>query len=133
MENNKYTLQIILLTLVFLIGDFIWIYLFMGDKYKKMVPEIQNEELKINLYYGIFAYIFIIAGLIIFVLPKISKENKLRDSFLYGFTYGVILYGVYDLTAGAIFKKWDLKLAIYDILWGGFISFISIYLASLIE
>lgn len=131
--NHKLVSQIMILSLVFLLGDFIWIYCFMGDKYKKMVPEIQNEELKINIYYGVFAYIFILVGLIIFVLPKISHENRFRDSLIYGFTYGVILYGVYDLTAGAIFRKWDWKLAIYDIIWGGFISFISVYLASLYD
>ena len=31
-----------------------------------------------------------------------------------------------------ILQKWDMKLALYDILWGGFVYFISAYLGSLL-
>jgi uncharacterized membrane protein len=33
--------------------------------------------------------------------------------------FGFIIYGVYDSTTYALFKKWKLKLMAIDILWGG--------------
>ena len=44
---------------------------------------------------------------------------------LNGSLFGIILYGVYDFTAAAVLKNWDIKLAIKDILWGGFVYFIT--------
>ena len=32
---------------------------------------------------------------------------------------GVLIYGVFDTTNYALFKKWDWKLAVMDSLWGG--------------
>jgi uncharacterized membrane protein len=32
---------------------------------------------------------------------------------------GVVIYGVYESTSYALFKKWNLNLAIMDTLWGG--------------
>jgi uncharacterized membrane protein len=39
------------------------------------------------------------------------------------------LYGVYDLTCGAIFKNWDFNLAFVDMLWGGLVYTVSLYLS----
>ena len=42
---------------------------------------------------------------------NINPKKLLTSSLKYGFLFGVILYGVYDLTAGSVFKKWDFKSA----------------------
>ena len=38
-----------------------------------------------------------------------------------------MLYGVYDFTAAAVIKNWDIKLALVDVLWGGIVYFIACY------
>ena len=118
----------IYLSLIFLGLDLLWIKFYMGPQYFKLVKKIQKTDLQINKYYAIAAYIAIIIGLNVFVLPNIRKEHLILDCIKYGFTYGAVLYAVYDFTCGAIFKEWDLKLAIVDILWGGIASALSLFI-----
>ena len=114
----------ILLTL-----DTLWVGKYMGPKYMEMIPRIQKENTTIRLLYAILAYVFMVIGLILFVLPNIRNGN-IKDCIRYGFTFGVVLYGIYNFTNAAIFKNWDIKLAILDILWGGFVYFLSSYIGT---
>ena len=75
----------------------------------------------------LFAYFLMLIGLNIFVIPNVRKSNLFSDSIKYGFLFGIVVYGIYDMTCAALFTKWDIKLAIIDILWGGFVFFISTY------
>ena len=104
--------------------DALWLSTYMGPQYRKMIPRIQLDEMSPKLLYALFAYTLLVAGLNIFVIPNINKFN---DSIKYGFLFGIIIYGVYDFTAAAIFNKWDIKLAVIDILWGGMLYFLSAY------
>jgi uncharacterized membrane protein len=116
--------------IVLLILDIIWISLYMGKQYQKQINNIQNNVLIPKYTYAIFAYFLMTIGLIQFVIPNIKKENRLCDSFKYGFIFGLIVYGIYDFTCAAIFKDWDIKLAFIDVIWGGFVYFIASYIGS---
>jgi len=112
--------------------DLLWIIFFMGMKYQKQVMDIQGSKLVVDKAMAICAYILMVVGLVVFVLPNIREDNKLKDSLIYGFLFGIVVYGVYDFTNNAIFKNWDTKLAFIDIIWGGFVFFIASYIGSLI-
>tara|TARA_B100000927_G_scaffold114060_1_gene92274 strand:- start:210 stop:605 length:396 start_codon:yes stop_codon:yes gene_type:complete len=115
-------------TTTLLILDVLWITLFMGPRYKVMIKNIQGSELKTNMLYAFLAYTLMVIGLNHFVLPNINVKNvTIRDCLSYGFLFGLVVYGVYDFTIGAVLKKWDMMLAIMDILWGGFVYFVSCY------
>ena len=60
---------------------------------------------------------------------NILFKNKInyKDAFL----FGLIIYGVYDMTNMALFKKWSLILSILDIFWGGILFSLTIYLSNL--
>jgi len=115
--------QEIISAIVLLILDFMWLGLFMGNKYKTMILDIQGVEMTTRIQYAIPAYILMVIGLILFVIPNIRKEHLLRDSLLYGATFGIVVYGIYDFTAAAVIERWDMKLALLDIAWGGFVFF----------
>ncbi len=117
--------KIIISSITLLVLDFCWIGLFMGGQYNRMVPLIQGSKMVMNYYSAALAYLLMIVGLQVFVIPNINPRKLLTSSLKYGFLFGIILYGVYDLTAGAVFKKWDFKLAIMDILWGGLVYFLT--------
>lgn len=106
-----------------------WLKVYMGPSYGPMIKKIQGEDMKPNYLYAALSYILLAIGLIYFVLPNISEENLLKDSLRYGFLFGIIVYGVYDFTAAAVIKDWDIKLAIIDILWGGVLYFLTAYLS----
>ena len=120
----------IIAIVVLLLADLAWINLYINKQYEVQVRDIQNSDLKLDTSMALFAYILMIVGLLVFVLPNIRSGHELEDSLKYGFTFGIVLYGVYDFTAGAIFTKWNKKLAVTDILWGGFVYFIATYTAS---
>lgn len=118
---------------ILLLLDFMWIGLFMGKKYTHMISEVQGSDMKVKLPFVILAYLLMSIGLVVFVLPNIRKGNELKDSLMYGFTFGIVVYGIYDFTIGAVITNWDNKLAAVDILWGGFVYGITAYLASKIS
>ncbi len=127
------TKQILIAIAVLLILDLFWIYMYMGGKYSKLVNDIQGSEMVVNPVMGALAYLLMVIGLVLFVLPLIRKGHELEDSLLYGFTFGIVLYGVYDFTAGAVLKDWDVKLAVTDVIWGGIVYFTAAYVGTIIS
>jgi|TARA_X000000368_G_C22939116_1_gene671278 uncharacterized membrane protein len=101
----------------------------MGSRYKIMIKDIQGSSMTTNILYAFIAYTLMVIGLNHFVLPNIDVNNvSLQDCLSYGFIFGIVLYGVYDFTIGAVLKKWDMKLAVTDVLWGGFVYFAASYI-----
>lgn len=122
---NKENKRKIISILILLILDGLWITLYMGRKYNNMVYNIQGNKLSVNYGYVIGAYLMM-SYLLVNVVIKYNLN--LLDSFIFGFC----IYGIYDFTNGAIFNKWDGKLALIDMCWGGFVYMVSNYLSNLI-
>ncbi len=121
----------VLSTLTLLILDGLWINFFMKDKYNKMIKNIQNSDIQVNKVFAVASYTLMVIGLNLFVLPRLDVNNiNIKDCLLYGFTFGIVLYGVYDFTIAAVLKKWDIDLAYIDVLWGGFVYFAASYVLS---
>jgi uncharacterized membrane protein len=62
-------------------------------------------------------YVLLVLGLMMFVLPR-ATGNTLFAAMRLGAGFGVITYGVYDLTNYATLRHYSLKLALVDIIWG---------------
>lgn len=109
-----------------LVLDLGWLNFYMGPQYNKLVPRIQGSKMTLNAYSAIGAYSLMIVALINIVI-------KYKLSYLDTFIFGFCLYGVYDLTCGAIFKNWDFHLAFVDMLWGGFVYVAALYISKMIK
>lgn len=120
----------IIATVTLLLLDFLWIGMFMGKQYQNQILDIQGSKMIAKPWSAFLAYALMIIGLNLFVMPRIRKGHELEDSLMYGFVFGIVLYGVYDFTAGAVLKKWNMKLALIDVIWGGFVYFIAAYIGS---
>jgi hypothetical protein len=103
--------QIVLPAIIMLALDFIYLSA-NRTAFENQVIMVQRVALKIKLWSAVVCYVFLIAGLYYFIL-------RTHRSVLEAFFFGIIVYGVYDSTTYALLKKWDLKLAIMDTLWGG--------------
>lgn len=119
---NNQIKQIIIASVSLLVLDLIWIYYFMSDKYKILVNDIQGSKMQLNAHSAMGAYLLMILVMANFV---IKYKLSYSDTFILGFC----LYGLYDLTCGAIFKKWDFNLAFVDMLWGGLVYTLSLYIS----
>ena len=121
-------------TSTLLILDFLWIKLYMGSRYGDMIKNIQGSPMKTNMLYAVIAYTLMVVGLNLFVLPNINvKKISIKHCLTYGFMFGLVLYGVYDFTIGAVLDKWSMSLALIDVLWGGFVYFMSCYILKFIN
>jgi len=120
--------KLIISSFLLLALDLIWLKGYMGNEYRKMIRKIQGSDMQVNTVYAIMSYALMIIGLNVFVIPNINKDNLMMDSLKYGFLFGIVLYGVYDFTIGAVLKGWNFKLALIDVLWGGIVYFLASYL-----
>ena len=120
--------KLIISSFLLLALDLIWLKGYMGNEYRKMIRKIQGSDMQVNTIYAILSYALMIIGLNVFVIPNINRDNLMMDSLKYGFLFGIVLYGVYDFTIGAVLKGWNFKLALIDVLWGGIVYFLASYL-----
>ena len=102
---------------VMLILDGMWIYTVAGNAFSSMVENIQGSAMKIRPVGAVVAY----AAMILLFNQFITKESSGWDAFLLGF----LAYAIYDGTNYALIDKWDLKTAIVDATWGGFLFFLT--------
>jgi uncharacterized membrane protein len=64
-------------------------------------------------------YVLLAAGEVVFVLPRITGES-LGTALICGALFGVITYGVYDLTNWSTLRSYTGTLALVDMAWGTF-------------
>jgi len=76
------------------------------------VASIQRVSMQIRVLGAIVCYTLLILGLYYFIL-------RTRRSPLDAFLLGLLVYGVFDSTNYAMFKKWEWKIAMMDTMWGG--------------
>lgn len=100
-----------------------------GKPFIDQTAKIQNAPFKLNTLGAFFSYLCIIILLNYFVL---LRSGSLFDAFL----LGTLTYGIYDMTNMALFKDWDMTLAIIDTIWGGtlftFTTFITNWILSIL-
>jgi uncharacterized membrane protein len=107
--------------LIFIIVDLTWIAGIMKNFYQSQLGPLSrmtNGSMSPNIPSSILVWMLIVLGLILFVLPKIPKTGSGFEGVLWGALFGLILYGVYDLTNYALLKEWTLSMTIVDMLWG---------------
>ena len=97
--------------IIMLLLDFVYLSS-LSKTYSDQVAAIQRTVMNLKMEGAALCYLFLIFGLYYFIL----KDNKSPfDAFL----LGLVIYGVYETTTYAIFKKWPFNLVIIDTLWGG--------------
>jgi uncharacterized membrane protein len=101
---------------IFLAIDFIWLGLVAKNFYDQALGPFSRG---LNLPAAFLTYFLIVFGIVFFVLPK--SAGKIDQALKSGAIFGLIIYGVYDLTNLATLANWSLKMTIIDILWGIFV------------
>ena len=116
-------------TTIFLFIDIIWLSQFFSYIYQPNIGELLREN--IIIFPAILFYIIYPLGATILVaLPSLEKVLS-RTIFINGFILGVIAYGTYNLTNMATLEGWSAKVVIIDMIWGGFLTGVSVLLGTL--
>lgn len=89
-----------------------------GPLFDPMIKNIQGEKMTLDPYGAIIVYV-----LMLFVLYKfiIMEKKSPWDAFLLGFC----IYGVFEFTNIAIFKKYKYLVAFVDMFWGGILFYLT--------
>ena len=94
---------------------------FIKDSYLLQIQNIQISKPKVNMVGVLLSYTLMIFGINYFIIQK-------NASILDAFWFGIVIYGIYDATAYALFSKWSVNLAIIDTIWGGILMMTTAYL-----
>ena len=95
------------------------IYLNVAKNYfNKQINLVQGSNIDLNLTAVVLCYIFIIIGFNYFVIYK--KLSSAEAGLL-----GLMIYGIYELTNMALFKKWQWSSVVMDTAWGGALFFLT--------
>jgi uncharacterized membrane protein len=121
---------------VIIVIDYIWLAKVMGTFYRESLDHLvrkRGEALDPILWAAGVVYLCIPLGIVLFVLPRVSQQNFIITSLFWGFLFGIVLYGVYDMTNQSLLKNWPLRVTFVDILWGGTLCALSSYIAAILD
>lgn len=118
-KNKSNVLQIIIVMITLVLVDSLYLKL-VSNHFSNIVSNIQGSPLNLNIFSGILCYIFLAIGLWYFIL----RENK---EYIDAYILGFIIYGVFETTTKALFKKWDWFSVSIDTIWGGCLFMLTTY------
>jgi hypothetical protein len=112
--------RIMISSIILIILDAIFIY---ANKtaFENEVIDVQRVVMQVKPSGTIVTYLFLLFALNYFILSKFRGPEE-------AFLLGLVIYGVFEGTNYAIFKKWSLNLAILDTIWGGSLFAMTTYL-----
>ena len=112
-KSKKYITFLISLLLI----DSIYLY-GLKNIHNRVVKDIQSSDLQLRLLPGSLFYLLAPLSYVLFV-DKLS-DKKEKNILKYGALMGLLMYGTFDATNAALFKKYPYWYAFMDTLWGMF-------------
>jgi uncharacterized membrane protein len=101
--------------------DIVWLTI--NSKYhSKLFESIQQSPLQIKIIPTILVYIWMVGAVTYFGVLSSKTSN---EAILHGGYIGLAMYGLYDLTNLATFKKWTYEMTLKDMTWGTLLCAIS--------
>uniref|UniRef100_A0A6C0AQS4 DUF2177 family protein n=1 Tax=viral metagenome TaxID=1070528 RepID=A0A6C0AQS4_9ZZZZ len=94
--------------------------------FEKQIQDVQGSAVQVNFLGVVLCYIFLIIGINYFI---IKPRKSVTDAFL----LGIVIYGVYETTNYALFKKWSLLTVFMDTLWGGILFALTTYVINMLR
>jgi len=110
---------------IFMAIDFLWLGIVMSKFYKDelgVLARLSNGALTPVLWAAGIVYVLIPLGIVLFALPRVSPEHMVSSALFWGFLFGIVMYGIYDMTNYSLLSKWSLRMTIVDMVWGGTIN-----------
>lgn len=119
-------LKNLLLTFGIILGvDFVWLGVVAKSFYEK---QLNGFERVVRWPAIGLVYLILALGMVFLVLPKVGGNAK--SALLWGAVYGLVVYGVYDLTNLATLKNWTVTMVVVDMLWGAVLCGITAFLVT---
>ena len=127
--------QWVLGVVTFVALDFVWLGLVANGFYRRELGPLlrmNGERLDPRLVPAILLYTLLVAGLILFALPR-ARPGSLLDAALWSAAFGLIAYGVYDLTNYSTLQAFPLRVTAVDMAWGAVICAVTGAVVSMVR
>jgi|TARA_Y100000389_G_C17466110_1_gene525707 uncharacterized membrane protein len=111
--------EYLLFSLIFTLIDAVYLYS-ASNHFNKQLKKIQSSPLSLKPFSTLLCYIALTTGIFYF---GIMKNLTVKEMFF----LGIFVYGVYETTNHAIFKKWQWNTVLMDTLWGGILFSLSVF------
>jgi uncharacterized membrane protein len=108
---QKLIKRVTISTVILLLLDFIYLS-YNRHEMEMQVVNIQRVVMQLKMVPTVMCYLLLIGGLNYFIL---NRNRPIHEAVL----LGIIIYGVFDTTNLAMFKKYKWNIALMDTLWGG--------------
>lgn len=106
--------------IVFFAIDLIWLGVIAKNLYREQIGFLMADEIRWGA--ALLFYCLYLIGLVFFAVLPAFQQNDWSRALLNGALFGLICYATYDLTNLATLKGWPIKIVVYDLIWGTFIS-----------
>jgi uncharacterized membrane protein len=107
-------------TLGYLAMDSAYVFASRGT-YMRSVADVAGstpKDITKVIVCAIGAYALMALGWSSIVVPAITKKGRAWSGARAGGLYGLVLYGVFNFTTGAMFDAWSWAIIARDTLWG---------------
>ena len=109
--------------LSFVVLDGLWLGVVMSGFYRTALGPIARTAADGSLaplwLVAAPVYVLLALGELVFVMPRAAGGGVLAEMG-FGALFGLVVYGVYDLTNWSVLKDYGATVAIVDIAWGTF-------------
>lgn len=109
--------RLILFGLIYLLLDAIWLYTMTTPFYRPRFERIQQTRLTFKMAYAIAAYVLLLFTMVFVCIPLVRVYPKVHPSLVFAMV-GLSIYGVYNMTNGAVFDDYGVDLCMVDTAWG---------------
>lgn len=115
-----YVVGYIAALIAFLAVDMVWLQIVAKGFFQREVGQLLKEE-PLMVPAVLFYTLYIAIMLYLVVVPYLGDAQWGRV-ILGSALFGIAAYGTFDMTSYALIKGWSGKVAVIDILWGGFVT-----------
>lgn len=113
-------IYLFLLMMVFVfVVDMIWLGVIAKNIYAQNIGMLLRKSgtaMTPIWWAAVGVYACISLGVIYFVLPQ--AQGDYMAALCFGAVFGLVAYGIYDLTNYSILANWPLKITLIDLVWG---------------
>ena len=105
--------------------DYLWLGMFASGLYKKDLGgflRLSGDTMQPVIWAALLVYVAIPAGIVLFALPRVTQDNIIGSSLLWGGIFGLVVYTIYDMTNYSLLRDWPLRVSLIDICWGVFLN-----------
>jgi uncharacterized membrane protein len=117
---KAYPIAYVAAALVMLGLDSVWLTLTADRLYRPLIGELMLDGFRPAP--AIAFYALYLVGIVVFAIRPAFATGRWTTALVSGALFGLVAYGVYDLTNQATLKIWSTTITLADMAWGSVLT-----------